>query len=715
MCNKGWEGDENVFQDRGTLNMISSGELRNLQSRDNAIGPVIQLVQQKSLLSNKDRLQQSPGVRRLLREWPKLMIENGILYRRTTDVNQMVLPHVLKPLIYRELHCEMCHLGANRVYQLARERVYWPGMEKDIDHFVKKVCYCIKRKAPHILPKAPLGTITSTRPMQIVGIDFMHLDTCSGGYQYILVVTDHFSRYTQAYPTRNKAAKTAAEKVYNDFVLRFGMPEKILHDQGGEFENSLFKQLNSLCGVKRLRTTPYHPQTNGQVERMNSTICGMLKTLSDREKTNWKQHLNKITFAYNCTINDTTGFSPYFLLFGRKPRLPIDTILGDPGDHSSTVPHKEYLYKWQEQMKQAYELAATRSMNRKLKDKSRRDRAACLTSLSIGDRVLVQNRSERGGTGKLRSYWEDEIAIVINCKGEDGLVYEIRPEHQPKAKSRILHRNMLLPVDCILEEPEGLYLKDKNSMKPPTKLEGEGGGRQGLRNQATDEQKDSSSEDEDIGFTPNQLNDLLNDGEDRVDDSDVDFHLQEGNEHNDRRDNGSDRRDDVRGDPSDKCERKERREDKNRRTGRHDDGSDRRKDVRSDPSDRCERKERREDENRRKTYNMRRRQVEKDQQTRCEHQGRSQQTRCEHQERSQQTRCEHQGRSQQRRGPQRRRQQKDDGQPRITFYPQPEQYIKPYDQSTPEVNQLRATQCAYYSSLNPHWWIHQYPELYCKL
>ena len=104
--------------------------------------------------------------------------------------------------------------------------------------------------------------------MEVVAIDFLHLETSSGGYEYILLVVDQFSRYAQAYATRNKKGLTAAKHLYNDFVLRFGAPGNILHDQGKEFENGLFHELDRLMGIKSCRTTLYHPQCNGMVERM---------------------------------------------------------------------------------------------------------------------------------------------------------------------------------------------------------------------------------------------------------------------------------------------------------------------------------------------------------------------------------------------------------------------------------------------------------------
>ncbi|KAL3966228.1 nuclear receptor co-repressor 2 [Sarotherodon galilaeus] len=439
-----------LVQDAVTLSdgkSLSPEEIRVSQEKDPIIGRFLQHKINNYLPKGRALTAEPPDVRILLRQWSRVHInDDGVLYRRVKGRDQLLLPKEHRDTVFRELHKEMGHLGAERTLCLIRDRFYWPRMQSDVEHFVMHACECLKRKRPSKITRAPLTTITTTFPFELVSIDFLHLETCKQGYEYILVVMDHFTRFAQAYATKNKSAKTVVDKVFNHFALNFGFPARIHHDMGREFENQMFSQLQKVCGLRGSHTTPYHPQGNGQVERFNRTLLSMLRTLTDLEKADWKESLTKVVHAYNCTRNEATGFSPYYLLFGRTPRLPIDILFSLPSQEQQ-LSYEEYVTKWQSRMKEAYEIASMAAQKEASRGKQYYNRKIYGAQLHPGNRVLLRNLKERGGPGKLRSYWEDTVYVVVSQKSPDIPVYEIKPERG--GKSRTVHRNLLLPCDSL--------------------------------------------------------------------------------------------------------------------------------------------------------------------------------------------------------------------------------------------------------------------------
>lgn len=198
------------------------------------------------------------------------------------------------------------------------------------------------------------------------------------------------------------------------------------------------------------KTTPYHPQGN-PVERFNRTLLAMLRTLDEDKKAHWSAYLNKVIHAYNCTTSEATG-SPFYILFGRTPHLPIDLIFGIQEEEESKS-YQEYVQNLQKQMKEVYSIASKTILKMIERGKAHYDRKRQSAVLVPGGRVLVRNMSERGRPGKLRAYWEDQAHVVVARKGNDSPIHEVKPERGTR-RSRILHRNMLMQCNALpLEDP----------------------------------------------------------------------------------------------------------------------------------------------------------------------------------------------------------------------------------------------------------------------
>ena len=188
----------------------------------------------------------------------------------------------------------------------------------------------MKRKAtPDV---APLQPLIANQPMKLVHMDFLSIEPSKGNVENVLVITDHFTRYAQAYLSKTQTAQATTKLLWENFIKHYGVPEKFLSDQGRNFESELISELCKLAQVENVHITLYHPMTNGQCGMFNSNLCNMLGTLPKKEKADWKAHLSSKTHAYHCTQHPNTTYSPYFLMFGRQPRLPFDFELGLPVD-----------------------------------------------------------------------------------------------------------------------------------------------------------------------------------------------------------------------------------------------------------------------------------------------------------------------------------------------------------------------------------------------
>ena len=145
-----------------------------------------------------------------------------------------------------------------------------------------------------------------------------------------------------------KLHRTTTRTLWDKFIVHYGLPEKILSDQGYNFESQLVADLSKLMGMQKIWTSLYHPQTNGQCERLNSTLINMLGTLPPEKKSEWKNDIGLLVHAYNCTRNSAMGFRPYYLMYGRQPHLLVDVTLGLAPQTTTALDMTKFIQKMRE-------------------------------------------------------------------------------------------------------------------------------------------------------------------------------------------------------------------------------------------------------------------------------------------------------------------------------------------------------------------------------
>ncbi|KAK9980488.1 hypothetical protein ABG768_000093 [Culter alburnus] len=291
-------------------------------------------------------------------------------------------------------------------------------------------------------------------------MDFLSLEPDHSNTKNILVITDHFTKYAVAIPTQNQTARTVAKCLWENFLVHYGFPEKLHSDQGPDFESHTIKELCHVAGIHKIRTTPYHPRGN-PVERFNRTLLQMLGTLENEKKSKWKEFVKPLVHAYNCTRNDTTGYAPYELMFGRLPRLPVDLAFGLPVE-SPAKSHSQYVKDLKDRLRESYEIAKKNAAKLAERNKRRFDERVVASTLEEGDRVLVRNVRLRG-KHKLADKWEQGVQVVVKRAG-DLPVYTVRPVGQ-SGPLRTLHRDLLLP--CGFLQPDQCERQPKQSVCRP--------------------------------------------------------------------------------------------------------------------------------------------------------------------------------------------------------------------------------------------------------
>jgi len=343
------------------------------------------------------------------------------------------------------IHCSPFsgHLGLNRTLQHARGKFFWPKMSLHITEFVRSCQLCAQNKLGAPQSKAPLQPIDVNEPFVFWAMDYMGpLPETTQGNKHLLVIMDHFTKWCEAFPTKDQRASTVAEILVTHVFSKFGPPTIIHSDQGRNFESNLMHEICRLMGVHKSRTTAYHPQCDGLVERQNRTLQEILSCFVSQHKDDWDNWVSLAVYAYNTSCHESTGFSPYELVFGKDPRTPLalelDLPLKNPSsqsDYSRSVRSAMHDIKVAAQNK----LAASRRKQTRSYDSHRRK----WVPFPSGSSVWLR----RPKTWKFGGKWVGPYE-VLSCKG---VIYKLRSK---EGKEVVAHHNNL--KDCTIPADKGV-------------------------------------------------------------------------------------------------------------------------------------------------------------------------------------------------------------------------------------------------------------------
>ena len=258
----------------------------------------------------------------------------------------------------------------------------------DVRRFCRGCLNCATRKGPGCPVRPPLQSIPVKAPFHRVAVDVMQLPVTRSGKKYVVVFLGYLMKWVEVFPTADQQASTIARLLVEHIICRHGVPEELLSDRGSNFLSDLMLELCSLTGMMKINTSGYHPQTDGLVEKFNSTIQSMLAKTNDRNVMEWDQQLPLLLFAYRSVIQESTRESPFFLLYGRNPRLPSGTLL-DQSRTTYLVDLDDYRTELVVNLKKARELALKNIKQAQEKQRKFYDRQSCPLPYRIGDRVMV--------------------------------------------------------------------------------------------------------------------------------------------------------------------------------------------------------------------------------------------------------------------------------------------------------------------------------------
>jgi transposase InsO family protein len=357
------------------------------------------------------------------------------------NVDRIVPPEAYRSEILRVAHTIPLagHMGIRKTLDRITMHFFWPGVRADVKNYCATCpqCQLVTRKMK--ADRAPLRpTEVICDPFRKIAIDIVgELPKSSSGYKYILTIVDYATRYPEAIPLRSINSKVIADALIQ-FFSRVGIPEELVSDQGSNFISTLMTQLYESLGITKIKTSVYHPEGNGLVERFNGTLKAMLKKFAGENVRYWDKYLPYLLFSYREVPSESTGYSPFELMYGRTIRGPLAVIKetwmeNDPNKRNLT----SYVLEMRRKLATMQEVVQKNLEKTQAKQKQMYDKQSSRRKLDVRDKVLVLLPTPGS---KLEEKWQGPYLITKELNG--GLNYELDTGKSVK-RYRTYHINLL--------------------------------------------------------------------------------------------------------------------------------------------------------------------------------------------------------------------------------------------------------------------------------
>ena len=407
---------------------VQTPRVRELQRRDQDLSDLITYFETSKLPDHNGTARSV-----LLTVDDYFLNEDGLLFhlwtpqgrRRATTYQQLVIPTALRYELLVWAHDDPTggHFGTVKTYEKLRTRYYWRKMFSDVNHWCRSCCDCAMRKSPRNRHKAPLLPIPVQDAFDRLACDIIGpFPPSKSGNRYVVVFSEYLTKWVEAFPVSSIEAPVIARLLVDEIFARHGAPRTLLSDRGSNFLSSLVAEVCRLLNTKKVNTTAYHPQTDGLVERFNNTLAEAISSFVCSNQQDWDIYIPAILFAYRTSPCVSTGDSPFYLLYGREPRLAPDVSLLPPTNLSASV--EEHRARIVRQIETAHSIARSNIARTQQLMKLQYDKNSADAPFEVGQRVWIYTpRTKRGLSKKFLSKWNGPFRI---CRKLSPVHYQVR-------------------------------------------------------------------------------------------------------------------------------------------------------------------------------------------------------------------------------------------------------------------------------------------------